>query len=86
MLDAGTQRARPSQHCANVTGAWVGPVSHDRLHAPVAVPSSGLKHGEHFSVALSEDDDRLDQADDGPFKPLPSKHVKIADRSRDAST
>jgi hypothetical protein len=37
---------------------------------------------ERFSVAVCEDDDCLNLADDGPFKPLPSKHVKIADHAR----
>src|SRR5262245_49604841 len=49
--DVGTQCARVPQHAANVFGASLGPVSHDCVHAPVALPSSGSKHGVHFSVA-----------------------------------
>src|SRR5258705_5940409 len=47
----GTQRARLLQHCANSFAGCVGPASHEILHAPVGMPSIGLKHGVHFSVA-----------------------------------
>ena len=33
----------------------VGPGSHDRLQAPVFVPSMGLKHGTHFSKIAQVD-------------------------------
>src|SRR5262249_48918826 len=39
---------------------------------------------ERLSVALSEYDNRLDLPDDCPFKPFPSKHIKVAYRSRQA--
>src|SRR5258708_7605416 len=48
--DVGTQCARVPQHAANGFGASFGPVSQDCVHAPVAVPSSGSKHGVHLSV------------------------------------
>src|SRR5882672_3102832 len=47
----GTQRARSLQHFANGLAASVGPVSHEILHAPVDVPSTGLKHGVQRSLA-----------------------------------
>src|ERR1700722_6647243 len=53
MISVGTQR--PSsvpfslQQLGNRTMGWVGPGSHDRLHAPVLVPSMGLKHGTQRS-------------------------------------
>src|SRR5580700_3723183 len=53
MISVGTQR--PSsvpfslQQLGNRTIGLVGPGSHDRLQAPVFVPSMGLKHGTQRS-------------------------------------
>ena len=57
MIDVGTQR--PSsvpfslQQLGKRTMGLVGPGSHDRLQAPVLVPSMGLKHGTQLLVGLA---------------------------------